>query len=200
CLLAAAATPIPVALRPDVHMNRLGVAICAHPAAPRHRAYEVCEVPLADAGNLYVGSRAVHMEGISRASRAAVAAGISIARGHDDLLAIAAFNDLQHSHQRRLQAGDVDALGLGQETVRRHTRQAGGGRDLEGAESLIFIDVDIAVIVQAGPSPNLEPRRLADARQGFSGPAVAVTHRGQGERLGAALGGCGSDNGLSLFL
>ena len=73
---------------------------------------------------------------------------------------------LQHADQRRLQAGDVDAVGLLQQAVGRKPGHAGGGRYLIGAtEPSSSLQVDVAVVVEAGFALDLEQRGLAHARQ-----------------------------------
>src|SRR5690349_21541593 len=130
---APAAAPVPVALGPDIDVYRFGVAIGADATAAGHGPDVVRQFPFGDAGNLDVGGGAVHVQRVLGTVGAAVAGGVAVARRDHHLAAVMAFDRFQHAHQRGLQAGDIDAFVLLQQTVGREPGHAGGGRNLIAA-------------------------------------------------------------------
>ena len=89
----------------------------------------------------------------------------------------------QRADQLRLEAADIDAVGLLEQPVWRQPRQTGGRRDADRAKLVFLVQVDVAVVIQAGFALDLEQRRLAHAGQG-----VAVVGAGDGARDGQLLG------------
>ena len=76
-----------------------------------------------------------------------------------------AFDRLQDTHQRWLQAGDIDAFGLLQEAVGGKSGKTGSRRHLIKAAAFVFVEVDVALVVHPGSAPDLEQSGLANAGQ-----------------------------------
>src|SRR5690606_36600752 len=96
----------------------IGVAIGADAAASRHGTDESGQLPLADALDLYIGCRAIHMERFTGAAHAPVMGRAAIAGGDDGPSAVMGLDGPDHAHERGLQATHVHALALLEQSVR----------------------------------------------------------------------------------
>ena len=107
----------------------------------------------------------IHVQRVLGAARPPVVRRAAVAGGDDDLAAVVLLDGLQHAHQRRFQAGNVDAVGLREKAVGRKPGKAGGRSEADRRGLLVLMQVDVAVVVDAGLALDFEQRGLAHARQ-----------------------------------
>ena len=157
--IPTAATPVPVALRTNVHMNGIGVTICADTATSRHVADKLCELPLAHTVDLDVGCRTIHVQRIAGAPRAPVLRRTAVTRCHNHPTSEMALDLIELANQRGLKAVHVDAVGLCHETV--------GGKPCEtrchGRDTVASGHIArTPVIIDAGSTLDLEQLTLTN--------------------------------------
>src|SRR5690606_24225740 len=123
-LFSAFAAPVPVALRPDIDVNRSRVAIGADAATSRHGAGKTGNLPFGNAVDLDVGCGADHMKRFAGTVDLAIIGWAAIARSHHDWTAEMPLHGFQHGNELRFEAGDIHGFALHLQAVRRKAGKA----------------------------------------------------------------------------